>query len=98
MLRAFAKSAMIGAIQRKVGVSPAGTIPTMLLTSGASMLLSRGRRPVGLALVALGGLLLWREIEHDRADVEAEEEISPALVPPVPAPDPAGAAAATGSR
>jgi hypothetical protein len=92
MLGTLAKSAMVGAIQRKAGVSPAGTMPTMLLTSGASMLLTRGRRPFGLALVALGGLLLWREIEQDRG--EAEGGISPALRPP----EPAGAVAATGSR
>jgi hypothetical protein len=68
MLRTLAKSVLIGAAQRRVGVMPAGTISTALLTTGASLMLKRGRRPIGLALVAAGGVLLWREAERNRAE------------------------------
>jgi uncharacterized membrane protein (UPF0136 family) len=83
MLRTFAKSLIVGAVQKRSGVAPAGTISTALLTSGASLALTRGRRPVGLALAVLGGLLLWREIERD---------------PVTPEPADAGDAAATAPR
>jgi hypothetical protein len=89
MLRGFAKTAAIGFVQKKVGISPAGTLPTILLTSGASMLLTRGRRPIGLAVAALGAFLLWREIEAE------QDEISPAPLPPPASSD---AFEATGSR
>jgi uncharacterized membrane protein (UPF0136 family) len=62
MLRTFAKSLLVGAIQKRTGIVPAGTIATALLTTGASLVLTRGRRPVGFALAALGGLLLWHEV------------------------------------
>jgi hypothetical protein len=75
MLRTLAKSVLIGAAQRRVGVMPAGTISTALLTTGASLMLKRGRRPIGLALVAAGGVLLWREAERRRI------EDKPAVVP-----------------
>lgn len=81
MLRTLAKSMLIGAAQRRVGVMPAGTISTALLTTGASLMLKRGRRPIGLALVAAGGVLLWREAERGRAVAEpekAEVETKPA--------------------
>jgi hypothetical protein len=73
MLRTLAKSVLIGAAQRRVGVMPAGTISTALLTTGASLMLKRGRRPIGLALVAAGGVLLWREAERNRAENEPTE-------------------------
>ncbi len=79
MLRAFAKSVLVSALQKKAGVPRTGTIPGTLLTTGASLLLVRGRRPVGLALTAVGCLLLWREIERDRAVTLAA---GPALPPP----------------
>jgi hypothetical protein len=81
MLRTLAKSMLIGAAQRRVGVMPAGTISTALLTTGASLMLKRGRRPIGLALVAAGGVLLWREAERSHAVAEpekAEVETKPA--------------------
>ncbi len=67
MLRTLAKSVLIGAAQRRAGVMPAGTVSTALLTTGASLMLTRGRRPIGFALVAAGGVLLWREAERSRA-------------------------------
>ncbi|WP_019831705.1 hypothetical protein [Sphingomonas sp. PR090111-T3T-6A] len=73
MLRTFAKSMLIGAAQRRVGVMPAGVISTALLTTGASLMLKRGRRPIGLALVAAGGVLLWREAERSRVVAEPEK-------------------------
>jgi uncharacterized membrane protein (UPF0136 family) len=67
MLRTLAKSVLIGAAQRRAGVMPAGSVSAALLTTGASLMLTRGRRPIGLALVAAGGMLLWRETEQRRA-------------------------------
>jgi len=78
MLRGFATSALVGFVRRKAGVSAIGTIPAALLTSGASLILTKGRRPVGLAVAALGGFLLWREIEREREEARPE----PALPPP----------------
>ena len=72
MLRGFATSALLGFARRKAGVHTIGTIPAALLTTGASLALTRGRRPVGLAVAALGGFLLWREIERERASEDPE--------------------------
>jgi uncharacterized membrane protein (UPF0136 family) len=71
MLRTFAKSLLVGAVQKRSGIAPAGTIATALLTTGASLALTRGRRPVGLVLVVLGGLLLWREVERGSVSRDA---------------------------
>ena len=90
MLRGFATSALIGVVRRKAGVPSIGTIPAALLTSGASMMLTRGRRPIGLAVAALGGFLLWRQIERE------QEEANPA--PALPPPAPGDASAATAPR
>ena len=72
MLRTLAKSMLLGAAQKRAGVTPAGPVSAALLTSGASLLLTRGRRPIGFALAAAGGLLLWREAERRRAETEGE--------------------------
>ena len=66
MLRALAKTMLLGAVQKSTGVVPAGPVSAALLTTGASLMLTRGRRPVGLALAAAGGLLLWHETEQER--------------------------------
>lgn len=68
MLNTLANSLLIGTVQKGTGVTPAGPVTTALITTGASLLLTRGRRPVGLALLAAGGFLLWREVEKERAD------------------------------
>lgn len=65
MLRTLAKTMLVGAVRRGTGLPAAGPISAALLTTGASMALSRGRRPLGLALIAAGGLLLWREVEQE---------------------------------
>ena len=67
MLKMVAKSLLVGAVQKRAGVTKVGTIPGTLITTGASLVLTRGRRPIGLALAVAGGLLLWWEIERDRA-------------------------------
>ena len=74
MLRTLAKTMLIGAAQRRAGVMPAGTLSTALLTTGASLMLTRGRRPIGLAVAAAGGVLLWREVERNRAAAAAKPE------------------------
>jgi hypothetical protein len=51
----------------EAGVTRIGTVPGTLITTGASLALTRGRRPIGLALAMAGGLLLWWEIERERA-------------------------------
>jgi hypothetical protein len=91
MLRGFVTSALLGFARRKAGVHTIGTIPAALLTTGASLVLTRGRRPVGLAVAALGGFLLWREIEKQES--EAGLGPQPALPLP-PASDDASAAIA----
>jgi hypothetical protein len=90
MLRGFATSALVGFVRKKAGVQRIGTIPAAMITSGASLMLTRGRRPVGLAVAALGGFLLWREIERERDEAIPE----PALPPPASA----DASAATAPR
>lgn len=68
MMNAFANAVLVGAVEKGTGVRPAGPVTAALLTTGATLLLTRGRRSVGLALVAAAGLLLWRE------EVRREEE------------------------
>lgn len=94
MLKTFAKSLLVGAVQKKAGVTKIGAIPGTLITTGASLALTRGRRPVGLALAVAGGLLLWWEIERDRAATLEEGLARPE---PLPAPS-SGASAATPPR
>lgn len=90
MIRGLAMSAVIGFARKKAGVSTIGTIPAALLTSGASLMLTGGKRPVGLAVAALGGFLLWREIEREREHLSSE--------PALPPPSPGDASAATAPR
>ena len=66
MLDTFAKSLLVGAVQKGTGVPQSGPTSTTLLTTGVSLMLIRGRRPVGLALAAAGGLLRWHELEQER--------------------------------
>lgn len=66
MLGTFAKSMLVGAVQKGTGVPQSGPISTTLITTGVSLMLIRGRRPVGLALAAAGGLLRWHELEQAR--------------------------------
>jgi hypothetical protein len=73
MLRMLARTALMGAVQKGTGIVPAGPVSTALLTTGASLMFTRGRRPIGLALVAAGGLLLWHETERERE--RAAEEL-----------------------
>jgi hypothetical protein len=75
MLRTLATSMLVGAVQKRVEVAPVGPVSTALLTTGASLMLRRGRRPIGLALLAAGGLLLWHE---------AGRRPTPTLPPPEP--------------
>lgn len=81
MLGTLAKSMLAGAVQKRVGVAPAGPVSTTLLATGASLALTRGRRPFGLALIAAGGLLLWREIEHERKEAQQEDAAAAPVLP-----------------
>jgi uncharacterized membrane protein (UPF0136 family) len=74
MIRGFVTAAVVGLVRRKAGVPAIGTIPAALLTSGASLILTKGRRPVGVAVAALGGLLLWREVVREREEAEVPEQ------------------------
>jgi hypothetical protein len=85
MLKALAKSVAIKAVQKRVGVSQPGSVTAALLTTGATLLLSRGRRPVGLALIAVGGFLLWRENEPESSTLRP-------IAPPPPESASGGAA------
>ncbi len=77
MLRTLATSMLVGAVQKRIGVTPTGPVSTALLATGASLMLTRGRRPIGLALAAAGGLLLWRDVERQRGEAQAAEEAAP---------------------
>lgn len=98
MLRTFAKSLLVGAVQRKVGVPRTGTIPTTLLTTGASLMLVRGKRPIGVAMAAAGAFLLWREVERDRALRPAADLVPQPLSPPLLLQPAGDASAATRPR
>lgn len=80
MLRTLAKSMLVGVVQKRVGVTPAGPVSTALLATGATLMLTRGRRPIGLALAAAGGLLIWRGVERERSEARAGEEAAPPAV------------------
>ncbi len=82
MLRTLVNSLVIDAVRKRTGIPEPGVLTAAMLTTGASLLLSRGRRPVGLALIAVGGLLLWHETRP-----EAGDETGPKLPPPAPASD-----------
>ena len=81
MLRTLGKTMLVGAVQKRVGVTPVGPVSTALLATGASLMLTRGRRPIGLALVAAGGLLLWRAAKHERSEAQAAEDAAPPVAP-----------------
>ena len=61
MLGTFAGSMMADLVRQGTGAPPADPLTTALIGSGASLLLTRGRRPAGVILLVAGGLLLWRE-------------------------------------
>jgi hypothetical protein len=48
-------------VRHGTGAPPSGPLTNALIGSGASLLMTRGRRPIGLVLLAAGGVLLWRE-------------------------------------
>ena len=81
MLRALVNSLVIDVVRKRAGIPEPGVLTTAMLTTGASLLLSRGRRPIGLALIAVGGLLLWHEHAPETPDVNPEPR------PPAPATD-----------
>jgi hypothetical protein len=85
MLKTLINSLVIDAVRKRTGIPEPGVLTTAMLTTGASLLFSRGRRPVGLALIAVGGVLLWHEHVPETIDVK-----TPSLPPPEPA---SGAAA-----
>ncbi|WBO24032.1 hypothetical protein [Sphingomonas abietis] len=88
---------IVRAVQKRVGVSRIGTIPATLLTTGASLALTRGRRPIGLALAGVGGLLLWQEIERERRLAADASRASEPLLP-VPGLPPAASVDASAAR
>jgi hypothetical protein len=73
MLKMLANTLIVGAVRKGAGMPRTGTLTSALLTTGASLLLVRGRRPVGFVLLAAGGLLLWRESEAARAEEKAAQ-------------------------
>lgn len=55
-------------VRHGTGAPPSNPLTTALIGSGASLLMTRGRRPIGLVLLAAGGLLLWREAAAARRE------------------------------
>jgi hypothetical protein len=81
MLKTMVNSFLVDAVRKRTGIPEPGVLTTAMLTTGASLLMSRGRRPIGLALIAVGGLLLWHE------NVPETVEVKPAPRPRGPASD-----------
>jgi hypothetical protein len=81
MLKTLVNSFVIDAVRKRTGIPEPGVLTTAMLTTGASLLMSRGRRPIGLALIAVGGLLLWHETVPETAEITADP------LPPAPASD-----------
>jgi hypothetical protein len=75
MLKMLAKTMFVGAVEKSIGVRPSGTLTTALLTTGASLLLVRGRRPIGFVLLAAGGMLLWRESEAMATEADVTQAV-----------------------
>ena len=48
-------------VRHGTGAPPSSPLTTALIGSGASLMLARDRRLIGLVLLAAGGALLWRE-------------------------------------
>lgn len=88
MLSTLARAAIVSTVEKGTGVPPAGPLSTVLLTTGAALSTMRGRRAVGFALLAVGGIIRWQET------VRPEKPAQPAL----PAPSRREASSATGSR
>lgn len=61
MLNAAAAAILSSAVRRVADTGEAGPLTTALIGSGASLILTRGRRPLGVVLLATGGYLLWRK-------------------------------------
>ena len=85
MLKTLVNSMLIDAVRKRTGIPEPGVLTAAMLTTGASLLLSRGRRPVGAALIAVGALLLWHETQPE----PEEDVVTPPkrLPPPAPASD-----------
>ncbi len=77
MLRMLGQRMVMAAVQKRLGVTPAGPVSAALLTTGATLVLTRGRRRLGLGLAVAGGLLLWREAERRR--VAGGQEVGKAV-------------------
>jgi hypothetical protein len=88
MLSTLVRAAVVATVEKGTGVPPAGPVSTVLLTTGVALLTMRGRRAVGLALLAAGGAVRWHEA------------VSPGRPKPaaLPARDPRDADGATISR
>jgi uncharacterized membrane protein (UPF0136 family) len=69
MLSTLARAAIVSTVEKGTGVPPAGPLSTVLLTTGAALATMRGRRAVGFALLAVGGVLRWQEtVRPERQD------------------------------
>ncbi|WP_419825275.1 hypothetical protein [Sphingomonas sp.] len=85
MLRDLAGTLLAGAVNQAPG-APGGSgdpLASTLIGTGATLAMTRGRRPVGLVLLAAGGYLLLRDVRRARAT---------AVLNPPPAPRPVPAA------
>ncbi|USI74414.1 hypothetical protein [Sphingomonas morindae] len=83
MLGTFTGSMVATLVREATGAPPAGPLATALIGSGASLVMQRGRRPVGLALLLAGGVVLWREAAAARPRT-ARVKVRPATRRPAP--------------
>jgi hypothetical protein len=90
MLRELAGTMLAGAVNQAPGTATGDPLTSTLIGTGATLAMTRGRRPVGIVLLAAGGYLLLRDISKARAAAA----ITP---PPAPRPVPSRPPAATAS-
>ncbi len=100
MIETMTGTMLADLVRHGTGAPPSGPLTTTLIGSGASLLMTRGKRPVGLVLLVAGGVLLWREAVAARG--QRETAVTPARPAPrasapapasSPWPDRAGASA-----
>lgn len=68
MIETMTGTVLADLVRHGTGAPPSSPLTTALIGSGASLMMTRGRRPVGLVMLAIGGALLWREAAAARRD------------------------------
>lgn len=86
MLRQLAGTMLAGAVRQVPGSEAGDPLASTLIGTGATLALTRGRRPIGIVLLAAGGYLLWRDVAKAR---RAAALMPPSAARQVPSASPA---------